>query len=503
MRLVWHMFRKDAARLRWIWLASLAPLALFTWFDCGKGFALPRNMNYDLSQMTQMLLPMAWWFLAAAIVQSEAIPGDRQYWLTRPIPRGALLASKLAVAGAAASLPLFVAWCVIVAVNGHSLGEYVGALMADQVRVFLAIMLPAMALAAVTETMARFIAATFLVVLVEFMQTVLTGVLRPWSLESLERITVPAAFTTCAIAAVSILLLQYRHRATNWARAVLVAAALAVPAWRLLPVNAAFAAQAGGSNGEGAGRLRIVLDSARGATASPGGARSYGGSVRMAIPVRIEGAGADPEVRFEWTGREIEAGGAVDRTDLPYGADIVDRRDGARLWLSAPRAFVDRAGDAPARVRLWGAAAVMGQVSRSLQPGLFSYRLVDGIGFCSSETDAAEFVVNIYCNAPVRGPEWTSVRMVDRTTNEPLTSEIRLPRRGQHSPQGSRWRVSPLDRTQASYILDRKDGIERDRLANASLEFTNWTRQSFGRVEIELSGIRLKDWLVGDALAVP
>jgi len=33
------------------------------------------------------ILPLTWWALAARVIHSEALPGDRQFWLTRPYRR--------------------------------------------------------------------------------------------------------------------------------------------------------------------------------------------------------------------------------------------------------------------------------------------------------------------------------------------------------------------------------------------------------------------------------
>ena len=34
--------------------------------------------------MVQLMLPLAWWILIARVVYGEILPGDRQFWITRP-----------------------------------------------------------------------------------------------------------------------------------------------------------------------------------------------------------------------------------------------------------------------------------------------------------------------------------------------------------------------------------------------------------------------------------
>jgi len=57
---------------------------------------------------TLILLLLTWWFLIVRAVQSEALPGDRQYWITRPYEWKKLLAAKLLFIGVFVHLAAFV-----------------------------------------------------------------------------------------------------------------------------------------------------------------------------------------------------------------------------------------------------------------------------------------------------------------------------------------------------------------------------------------------------------
>ena len=63
-----------------------------------------------------LLLLAFWAFLCARLIQAEPIPGDRQFWITRPYEWSSLLGAKL----------LFVVVCIgipLLAADASILGE--------------------------------------------------------------------------------------------------------------------------------------------------------------------------------------------------------------------------------------------------------------------------------------------------------------------------------------------------------------------------------------------
>jgi hypothetical protein len=93
--MVWHIFKKDW-KLLWVFVIAVASLhwiATFITFKLGL-FGEDATLEM-LSETVPILAFFGSMFLIAAIVHLEAIPGARQDWLTRPIPRGCLLLEKL------------------------------------------------------------------------------------------------------------------------------------------------------------------------------------------------------------------------------------------------------------------------------------------------------------------------------------------------------------------------------------------------------------------------
>src|SRR6185437_2482770 len=85
------------------------------WRDA-VGFVVPMLSTY--------LLPAVWWFLIAQVFHSEAMPGDRQFWLTRPSRRASLFGAKALFVLAYVTLPLTVAQGAILVLRGFPLTPY-------------------------------------------------------------------------------------------------------------------------------------------------------------------------------------------------------------------------------------------------------------------------------------------------------------------------------------------------------------------------------------------
>src|SRR5690349_20369638 len=93
-KMVWHIFKKDW-KLTWGFVVAAASLH---WIAAFVKFRLGISGESESLQMLAQVLPalaiFGSMFLTGAIVHQEAIPGVKQDWLARPIPRGALLREK-------------------------------------------------------------------------------------------------------------------------------------------------------------------------------------------------------------------------------------------------------------------------------------------------------------------------------------------------------------------------------------------------------------------------
>src|SRR5678815_4188197 len=106
------IFRKDARRL-WPQIAIFwAMLALGVLFDPGRTERAlsPYRMFLMLLALAQ---PVACWTLLIAAIHEECLPGDRQYWLTRPFTWKSLLLEKMMFTAVFVNLAVFAMQAVI------------------------------------------------------------------------------------------------------------------------------------------------------------------------------------------------------------------------------------------------------------------------------------------------------------------------------------------------------------------------------------------------------
>ena len=136
-----HIFKKDARHLRHEIAAVLAMAILFVVADAANG------TRSGMSETLQILMPGAWCYLIARAVHAEPIPGDRQFWITRPYSRASLVLAKAILVLTCVNLPLFTAQATILAIDGFPLSSNLGGLLWEQVLITAVVTLPALVFA--------------------------------------------------------------------------------------------------------------------------------------------------------------------------------------------------------------------------------------------------------------------------------------------------------------------------------------------------------------------
>ena len=149
MRQALHIFKKDVRHLWFEIAVVLAAVALFTYM--GARHTLSSGAARGLAGgLAVFLLPLAWWILIARVIHSEALPGDHQFWLTRPYAWKSLLGAKALFILVFVNLPMLVADAVIIRAHGFSLLAELPGLLWSQVLLAAVFVLPMAALSAVT-----------------------------------------------------------------------------------------------------------------------------------------------------------------------------------------------------------------------------------------------------------------------------------------------------------------------------------------------------------------
>src|SRR5208283_1124517 len=146
-----QIFRKDVRHL-WPRIAivlSVYFLAAWATYWPVAGLGTARN----IAGLPTLL---AWWYLIATVIHEEALPGNRQYWLTRPFSRRDLLAAKAIFILVFICLPDFCTEVAVLIMRGKSPLGYLPDLLVSQLFGLAKVILPAAALASITGGLVEF-----------------------------------------------------------------------------------------------------------------------------------------------------------------------------------------------------------------------------------------------------------------------------------------------------------------------------------------------------------
>jgi hypothetical protein len=141
-----HIFLKDVRGL-WRQVASLMLIiGLFAAEDVANGVY---NSGFSF---VPLIVGAAVWFLIARAVHQESLPGENQFWLTRPYERNSLLISKILMVACIVIVPFFVADCIILLAQSLPFAANFGGLVLRQFIVAAWLVLPPFAIATVTRS---------------------------------------------------------------------------------------------------------------------------------------------------------------------------------------------------------------------------------------------------------------------------------------------------------------------------------------------------------------
>ena len=282
------IFRKDFHRLWGVLLVAIPLQILSRWADSSPAAA-------QLQFLTGFFQALAQWFLVVSLIHEEAVPGDRQYWLTRPIAWKDLLLAKAAFVLLFIHLPCFLTDVVTLVAHGQTIIHFLPPLLTCQFFLLAKVVLLPAAIAAVTATLAQFV-WHLLALFVGFGLLVSSFSYAPSAFDwgGVEWLRSTAQAAQLIAIAVGIILLQYAHRNTRASRCILVALplilafSLRMPGW-----HAAFAVQERiGPHRTDASAIRMLFDPTRDPHCQPNNWTPSG----IYVPVRLTGIPAGTEL---------------------------------------------------------------------------------------------------------------------------------------------------------------------------------------------------------------
>ena len=289
MRHALAIFRKDVRHL-WPRIAIVLAIDLFVgWFS----FATPPGLQ-DLRPPLRMIETLALWYLIASVIHQEAVPGDRQYWLTRPFSRLDLLGAKLIFILVFLCLPLFLGHVASLLLRGISPLTYLPEMLVCQLFFLASAALPVAAWASVTAGLVEFVGfslAAFVGYIV-IISLVASRAQNDFYWVGLVWFHTTEVASLTLAAAVAVLLLQYFRRRLWLSRSILATAVVlsALP-WWAPGWDTAFALQTRLSEVVAGSVARIIFDPARDPRTSPPSNSSWQRQDvgPISIPVRVTG----------------------------------------------------------------------------------------------------------------------------------------------------------------------------------------------------------------------
>ncbi len=491
MRHTLHIFKKDSRHLWKEILVVTTMIAAFAYLGARSrpvltAYALPIDR---LDAIYRLLLPLAWWYLIAAVVHGEPISGDRQFWLTRPYRRGSLLAAKVLFVLVFLNLPMLLADCVILAAHGFKAWSYLPGLLVRQLLLLLVWFLPFLALATVTENLKQFLLLLVMIPVLYFI-IAFVGRLPVFGLYGHgEWIPISAMIVVVVVGTFLILRIQYLHRRTTLARGIAICAlplALVVPSF--FPRPTAYAAQLALTHRQALPASVVLgLDLSRqdGQDRNSLVTDGEANTVELDFPLRATGIPQDLDLIADHLAVKVRTpdGNSLNTT---WRSLMFSDRNG-QLWMKVhiDEAVFQKLRRTTVTVRTSAYLTLLGNSRATLIPAGAKSMEVPGIGRCSFLPDNMHEWV-LFCQAPFRQP-------VDFCKAILGESEIRkfkeaLPIGGSYSPYPAELEVSPLVLT-----FNGVYGISRP--ISGALMLTA-TPLSHFHTDFELPDVSLKDFVL-------
>jgi len=385
------------------------------------------------------LLPMAWWYLASLAVYGEPLPGDRQFWVTRPYRWTSLLGAKLLFIVAFVSFPLLLADCFILTLQGFHPWANPGGLLWHEVAVFVVLLLPMIAVACITTSFARVVLvglATIISIVV--LETVLSpygNTMIGFSVEG-EWIGGSLLCLVLLSTALAIMILQYRSRRTWVSRTIFVAAVLLLLcSGRFLPWDITFALQSRLVKSRiDTSSITAVFSPGSGPPPTVSPARQD--AVRVSLPVRLYGvpAGTTAAVDAMWADLTLPNGNPL-KTLLSFGETPPDT-----VWHDAlvERSVFERLKSTPVQLHLTIHLTVLGNPHTEDVPLGGGPRRVPGVGLCEFDPRGPDRAA-LSCRAPFRQPAYVLAQF-DKYDKDVPTEQQRV----DYSPYPAEFGISPI-----------------------------------------------------------
>jgi ABC-2 type transport system ATP-binding protein len=388
-----HIFKKDVRNLRYQIAAVILMVVVFT----DSAIQVPRVFYRGwYVGIPIYLLPVIWGYLTARLIHNEPLPGDRQFWVTRPYRWDSLLAAKLLFTLAFINLPMLVADIVILSLSGFSVVDYGLRLFLNQVLLTLTIVVPVATVAAVTKGMVQWISTILVIVASGFAVTQFPHGFATPNRAGVDWIQSAAIALIMIPVGLIVLVWQYRDRSTRASRILAVFGVLLIAFLSVsFPWKSAYALQSRLS------KEHLDADAVKFTSmAATGTVIVTTNEVSIRMPLRAEGIPAGMNIRDDEVSVVIESFARKrDKLEI-YGALIPAGPSEYTLRFALDRGFFERRKNEPIVVSATFYLTLFGNLASTNVPFNESPVPVPRVGVCRAYTN----IDQVQCRSPFGVP---------------------------------------------------------------------------------------------------
>jgi hypothetical protein len=412
MKQILHIFAKDVRHFRIEILVLLAAIAaqiciaphLWPASRGNSGFN-PEAQMTQVSGLLAILMVVTWGLLVSRVVHDERLVGDRQLWLTRPYEWKKLLAAKFLFLAVIVCLPFLLLQCTLLAEAGFSPLHWTPRLLLSLLPVTAYIILPLMAVAAISSSFGRMVLILLGVIVCFLLFLTFVAV---WGTSSNPN-SIPAtplqswlsiAFTLLVCG--EVITLQYAKRREWRSRLFLVA----LPAGLILISLVA------------PDRLLMSRIYPPASSANPAAVQASiaslnflpgNGQVSLSIPLHISGIKQSSAIVIDSAQLTLEAPGGA-RWTSPWvsgpGAAFLPDADYAQVNMLMPRSVYDKFAPTwtTARLKLAMTETHIDNVTQVALPQPMHEFAVPGFGICTPQDNFSGDAKHISCRFAYYAP---------------------------------------------------------------------------------------------------
>jgi hypothetical protein len=408
MRQALHIFKKDVHHLWFEITVAISVVAAFTFTGARRALWLvnPGTNRIAAWTLVMFLLPLAWWTLIARVIHDEAMPGDRQFWITRPYSWNSLLGAKMLFILAFINLPMLIADAVIVRAYGLPLGAELPGLLWSQILLTVVFLLPIAALSALTTGFVQLIFAILAPCVIALAVAIVAPeVVLGAFLGGSDWVRSYYAFLVISVAASAILIWQYSRRRTAAARSLAVATGiLVVVGITLIPWSAAFRIQSWLSK-QRVDQSSVNVDFDSGNTWLTRAVIEDDDRVRVHLPLKITGLPPGLSAKPEGFSVHLQAPDGTmwqaDQLPLRYASKMGQEFS---MQATVDGAFYRKVKDEPLKVRGSLYLTLFGNRQTARVPLEDRSIPVPRVGVCSASRGANRQSYFLICSSAFRFP---------------------------------------------------------------------------------------------------